>query len=139
MVEAVLRHEAMVLGQQREREANLRLVVVQQKEELASVPIYELKERCKVAGFAGQMTKEERVERLLTHWQVSGGIDRALAKIASDKREAVLSRMSSVELRAVCDKAGVDSLVKEVMVERILRREVELGRFAAPTPAKLAK
>lgn len=136
MVEAVLEHEAKIRREQQAREARIRAVVVGKKEELALLPVSELKDRCGAAAILGNLPKQDRIERLLMHWQERGGIDRALAKIKSDEREAELIAMSTAELRKLCDKAGVDTLLKEVMVDRLIRREIELGRFAALAPAK---
>jgi len=135
MVEAVLQHEAEVRRRQREREATLRGLVLQKKAELQAQPAGELAQQCKAAGAWGQMSKEARVELLLTRWQAQGGIEQGLAQLARDRRRAALLALGCEELRALCEESGLDPLVQEVMVDRLLRREAALGRFAPPAAA----
>jgi hypothetical protein len=134
MVEDVLAHEKKLREEREQHEMTLRAVVVERQEELASLNISELKARCAAIGIPGTLgtTKQDRVECLLKHWQECGGIDQALAKKRLDARDSELTAMSADKLIELCEKAGVDPLVKEVMVDRVLRRETELGRFAPP-------
>jgi len=108
----------------------------QKKEELQSRPFGELAQQSKAAGASGKMSKEARVELLLTRWQAQGGIEQGLAQMAKDAREAALLATDSAELRSLCESRGLDALVQEVMVDRLLRREAALGRFAPPAPAE---
>jgi len=39
-------------------------------------------------------------------------------------------------LRKMCDKAGIDPFLKEVMVDRISKKEHEMGRYMPAAPAK---
>merc|ERR550514_124725 len=110
----------------------MRLVVQQKKQELEAMPVPELRDLCAAQGIKGTLTKPARVEELLTLWHADGGVEKALTKMARDAREATLASMDKEALRKLCQKLGVDPLLKEVMVDRAVRRENELGRFAPP-------
>merc|ERR1719394_723226 len=131
-VDAVLAAEAKERADQRAREARLRLVVVKKKEELEALPLGELAERCKAAGITGRLTKESRVQQLLAKWQQDDGISKGLAAMAVQERQAELAGMENSGLIELCDKAGVDPLLKEVMVDRLVKHEGATGRFARP-------
>merc|ERR1719394_1375468 len=114
-VDAVLAAEAKERADQRAKEARLRLVVVRKKEELEAIPFGELVERCKAIGLTGKLTKEYRVQQLLAKWQQDDGISKGLAAMAVQERQAELAGMENSGLIELCDKAGVDPLLKEVM------------------------
>merc|ERR1719343_877162 len=131
-VDAVLAAEAKERAHKRAKEARLRLVVVKKKEELEALSVGELAERCKAIGLTGKMTKEYRVQQLLAKWQQDDGISKGLAAMAVQEREAELAAMENSGLIELCDKAGVDPLLKEVMVDRLIKHEGAAGRFARP-------
>merc|ERR1712232_523275 len=56
--------------------------------------------------------------------------DKALARKAEEERKAELMEMDNVTLRKLCDKAGVDPFVKEVLVDRISKRENDMGHYS---------
>merc|ERR1719375_2678754 len=134
MVDAVLAHEKKLRDEREQHETTVRAVVIKRQQELESLNTNELKARCTAIGILGTLatTKQDRVECLLKHWQEGGGIEQALAKKRIEARESELTAMSADKLIDLCGKAGVDPFVKEVMVDRVLRRETELGRFAPP-------
>merc|ERR1711988_802483 len=82
------------------------------------------------------MSKQERVQHLMKHWQENDGVDKALEKIVQDARKGELSDMENSSLLELCQRAGVDPYVKEVIVDRVIKKEVELGRFNGPKPDK---
>jgi len=131
-VDAVLAAEAKERADQRAKEARLRLVVVKKKEELEGLPFGELVERCKAIGLAGKLTKENRVQQLMAKWQQDDGISKGLAAMAVQEREAALNAMEISGLVELCGKAQIDPLVKEVMVDRLIKHESVSGRFARP-------
>jgi len=133
MVEALAAHEAKARAEVRENAAKIRAVVVKKKDELEAMTLPELKELCGSLGIKGLLAKPARVEELLKQWQEEDGVDKALAQMAHDLREQQLVSTDKLALRKLCDKAGVDAFVKEVMVERIIRKESAAGRFARPT------
>ncbi|CAK0800440.1 unnamed protein product [Prorocentrum cordatum] len=131
-VDAVLAVEARERAEQRAKEARLRLVVVRKKEELEALPFGELVERCKAIGLAGKLTKENRVQQLMAKWQQDDGISKGLAAMAVQEREAALHAMEISALVELCGRAQIDPLLKEVMVDRLLKHESASGRFARP-------
>lgn len=132
MVQAVLHQEARARHEVLERQARMRAVVVSKKSELEALPLPELQQLCKASGIMGQPTKQVRIEQLLAQWQADDGVDKALAKLARDAREEQLVSTDKSALRKLCERIGVDPLVKEVMVERIIRKEVNVGLYARP-------
>jgi len=91
-----------------------------------------LREQGAAIGLKGQIGKQAFVEGLLKQWQEEDGVDKALAKMSRDAREAELSALEKVALRKLCKKVGVDPFVKEVLVERLVRLEAAAGRFTRP-------
>jgi hypothetical protein len=59
-----------------------------------------------------------------------------LAQIALNERKEELREMDNDSLRKLCDKAGLDPVVKEVMVDRISKKEQECGRYLRSAPSK---
>jgi len=132
MVGALLTHEAEVRAAQRAHQAKIREVLVKKKEELEALSAPELKDLCAAAGTKGMLAKQARVELLLKQWQDNDGVDKAIAKMARDAREAELGAMDKETLRKLCIKSGVECFVKEVIVDRIVKQECAKGRFAKP-------
>merc|ERR1719323_1834235 len=60
-------------------------------------------------------------------------MDKALAKMAHDARESELASMDAQALKELCEKAGIDPCVKEVMVDSIVKCENSAGRFGRST------
>jgi len=92
----------------------------------------QLREQGAAIGLKGQMSKQAFVEGLLKQWQEEDGVDKALAKMSRDAREAELASLGKPALRKICKKVGVDPFVKEVLVERLVRLEVAAGKFSRP-------
>merc|ERR1711959_629386 len=65
-------------------------------------------------------------------WQENDGGDKALAQIAEEERKQELHAMDSAKLQKMCTKMAVDPFVKEVMVERISKREYDTGCYFRP-------
>jgi len=124
MVEKVLGHEAKGREALRAREAKRRDVVAKSKEELMGKAQDHLKELCVKSGLKVGGSKDERIERILAHAQANGEIEALLVARERDERRSALASMDKLELKTLCEKFGVDPLVKEVMVERILGAEV---------------
>jgi hypothetical protein len=68
----------------------------------------------------------------MAQWQQDDGISKGLAAMAIQERQAELTAMENSGLIELCDKAGVDPLLKEVMVDRLIKHEGATGRFARP-------
>merc|ERR1711957_254 len=101
-----------------------REIVVKKKEELVGKAQGELKELCEKNGLKLGGSKDERVERILAHAQANGDIEALLLARERDERRSELGVMDKLMLKNLCEKFGVDPLVKEVMVERILGAEM---------------
>merc|ERR1712072_1385522 len=99
---------------------------------MGSLSTAELNKACDNMGIKGLRSKEERVQRLLVRWQEKDGVDKALAQIAEEERKQELQAMDSTKLQKLCAKMGVDPFVKEIMVERISKRENETGCYSRP-------
>jgi len=140
MIAAVVASEAKDRDNARAQKAKLRAVVVEKKEALESMPLPDLREVCNEYGIKGKLTKQARIEQVMKLWQEADGVDKALAKRARDERAASLDGMDKAILQKLCEKAGVEPFVKEVMVERLVRVEGAAGKFARPTiPAEPAE
>merc|ERR1719188_263986 len=87
MIEALLGHEAKIRADVKAKQARIRAVVVQKKEELKGQSAPTLKELCTKIGIKGVLSKQERIAQLLAHWQDNDGVDKALAKMALDQRK----------------------------------------------------
>jgi len=136
MIKTLLKHEAKARAVANEQKARIRAVVVTKKQELESLSTSELSKLCDSMGLKGLRSKEERVQRLLVQWQEKDGVDNALALIAKDERKQELSALDIAKLQKLCTKMGVDPFVKEIMVERISKRENEAGRYSRPALAQ---
>jgi len=132
IIKAVLSCEAAERAKAREHENKIRTVVANQKQELEGMSIPALKQMCSEKGIGGILSKQARVEQLLKHWQEDDGVDKALAKMAQDARATELGAMDNSKLQRLCEKAGVNPFVKEVVVDRVVRCEVAKGRFLPP-------
>merc|ERR1711871_1638128 len=117
----------------REHKAKIRAVVVQTKQELESISIAELGKLCDKAGFKGIKSKAERVQRLLYHWQENDGVEKSLAEIALEERTQELRALDTNQLQKLCLKVGIDPFVSEVMVDRLSKKENEMGCYSRPS------
>jgi len=59
-------------------------------------------------------------------------VDKALAEIAQEERTRELEALDNNQLQKLCNKVGVDPFVKEVMVDRVSKRELEMGCYSRP-------
>lgn len=132
MIKTLLKHEAKTRAAALEQKAKIRAVVIKKKQELEGSSTSELNKLCDAIGVKAR-SKEERVQRLLVHWQETDGVDKALAHIAQEERMQALNALDCSQLQKLCQKAEVDPFVKEIMVDRINKRENELGCYSRPT------
>jgi len=139
MIETLAAYEAKRRAEVHAHESKIRAVVVKKKEEFEAQSLLELTELCADIGITGRMTKEERITQLLRQWQMDDGVDKALAQMARDAREAELVSKDKAALRKLCEKRRIDPFVKEVLVVRIVKREYEMGRFSRPKVEKEAE
>merc|ERR1719453_750346 len=132
MIKAQLRFEAKARTAAREMKAKIRNVVVKKKQELEAKSAPELNKLIESIGLKGLRSKEERVQHLLVHWQENDGVDKALAQMAVEERTEQLKAMDDADLQKICQKTGVDPYIKEVMVDRISKKENEVGCYSRP-------
>jgi len=132
MIKELLKYEAKARKAAREQKEKIRSVVVKKKQELESLSTADLGKLCDNACIKGLRSKEERVQRLLVQWQENDGVDKALAEIAEQERKQELDALEKVKLEKLCTKIGVDPYVKEIMVERISKREQDAGCYSRP-------
>lgn len=132
MIKTLLKHEAKVRVAANEQKAKIRAVVVKKKQELEGLSTSELNKLCESKGIKGLRSKEERVQRLLVQWQESDGVDKALAQVVQAEQKDELNAMENTKLQKLCTKMGVDPYVKEIMVERISKREHDTGCYYRP-------
>merc|ERR1719375_1628730 len=132
MIQSFVKHEAKARAAANEQKAKIRNVVVKKKEELENLSTSEMSKLCETTGIKGVRSKEERVQRLLLQWQETGGVDKALSQMAEDDRKQELQAMDEVKLQKLCTKMGVDPYVKEIMVERISKKENDQGLYLRP-------
>merc|ERR1711972_76548 len=138
MIGRVLKHEGKLRKEAVAQKAKIRMVVSQKKQELEEMPLAELTKRCNDAGFKGLRSKPEKVMRLLVHWQENDGVDQAFASLAIQERTEQLVGMEDEQLRKLCGKYGFDAHVKEIMVDRINRKEHEMGCYLRPCIKEVA-
>jgi len=136
IIEAILKLEIKERQAVRDHESRIRSILEEKKYDLENLSFSELCARCDGAGIAGKLTKEVRIEQLLKAWLEADGVAKALDRMERDKRKAELDAMEKKKLRTLSEKAGIDPFVKEVMVERIVKRENAAGRFARPVLPK---
>lgn len=139
MIEEVVKHEAKLRAEARAHEAKLRAVVVKKKQELETQPAPVLMKLCAASGARGTMSKTERVQHLLKHWLEHDGVNKAVLQMAHDERQQALEAMDAAVLKELCEKAGIEPYVAEVMVDRISQREHEMGCYLRPAPAATNK
>merc|ERR1712194_453342 len=95
-----------------------------------------LKEMCAAKGLALGGGKDDRIERLLEEAKKDGDLDNVVSLNIRNKRKEELMSMSKASVVTLCEKTGVNPLVKDVMVERVLSHESEGGAAIAMTNAE---
>jgi hypothetical protein len=142
MVKTMLAHEEKCREDLKAFEVQVGEVVAQKKEKLVTKSAADLKEMCVAKGLPVGGGKEERIERLAEELSK----DRELDKIASMnirmKRKEELMAMDKASVLKLCEQTGVDPLVKNIMVERIMTQDSEGEAaivLADEPPAKKAR
>merc|ERR1712039_513073 len=97
------------------------------EESLAKKTASQLKDLCAGKNVAVGGSNEDKIKRLVAVAQGDGEIDQIIFKTSRDARAKELDGMEKSELVKVAASMAVDGLVKEVMVERILCHEEEIG------------
>lgn len=142
MIDAILEQEAKNEDKVKFFEEKLVEVLASKKEELEGKTTAELKELCNSQNLKPGVGKEAHVERLLEFEKASGNLDKSVSTLNRKLRYQELLNVDHTSLLSLCASAGVDPVVKEVMVERALMHEREFGRIkeaVAEPPRKKAK
>merc|ERR1712129_83253 len=136
MIKTLLSHEAKCRENLKAFEAKIGEAVDQKKTELDTKSNAALKEMCGSKGLAVGGGKDDRVERLVEEAQKDGDLDKIVTMNLRNKRKQELMAMDKSAVVTLCEKTGVDAVVKDVMVERVLSLESEGGPALAMTNAE---
>merc|ERR1711920_197966 len=107
----------------RAQEEKVKGVVEKMRADLVAKSNDDVKEMCRAKALALGGSKTDKIDRILELAKTNGEVQKVLDKIALDARRAELLQMEKDGLFDLCHKVGVDPLVKEVMVERIVLAE----------------
>merc|ERR1712146_819910 len=102
-------------------------VAAQQKEQLDDKTNAALKDMCSAKGLLVGGGKEERIERIVEEAQKDGDLDKIVCRNLRNKRKEELMLLDKPVVAKLCEKVGVDPVVKDILVERILMQESEGG------------
>merc|ERR1712070_1020455 len=142
-VKALLAHEEKRREELKVFDAKVNEVAEKRKQELESKTNTVLKEMCAAKGLALGGDKDDKIERIVEEAQKDGDLDKLVCKDLRNKRKDDLMSMDKAAIVKLCDKFGIEPVVKEVMVERIMMQESESdGAIAmndAQPPAKKAR
>lgn len=125
MVEALLAYEDKARQEVLAYEKKVAEALVKREEELLTKSGTELKELCASKGLKSGSSKEDLVKRLVEIAKLDGSVDELVAVMLRGSRMEALRALTAPALQALCDQHGLDALVKEVMVERLLASENE--------------
>jgi len=139
MIEAVIGHEQKLRDEVRDYESKVEEALVKKKQELESKSGNDLKELCVSKGLKAGVSKEDRVERLAEDAKANGEIDAIVARTVREARRTALNDTDKAALTKLCDEGGVDALVKDIMIERVLEHESDNGRIEEPPSKKTRK
>jgi len=141
LITAVAKHEAKLRAEAAAREAKMRAVVVKKKQELERLSLSDLAKQCASLNIEGAKSKNERVERILKQWQEADGVAKALKEEKHQERHQELLAIDNAGLRKLCEKAGVDPFVKEVVIDRFMKHEAAnmepTAKVEQAAPAKM--
>lgn len=127
MVETLLAHEAKIREAAQAWEFKVGDVLEKKRAELEEKTASELKEMCATKSLKLGVGKQERVETLLEAAQANGEVDQIIAAMNKEARRNELLAMDKADVLKIGEATGVDLLVKEVLVERLMLHEDEFG------------
>jgi len=131
MVKAMLAHEGKCREELRAFEQKVSLVAAEKAKALESKSNAALKELCASKDLPVKGEKNERIERIIEEQKKEGEFDKLVSVSNRNKREQELMSMDKPAVLKICENAGVDPSVKDVMVERIMSHESEAGAAIA--------
>jgi len=129
MVELFLAREEKVRETARAYEVKVADSFLKQKEILETKSTVELKELCASKNLKPGVGKEAHVERLIEELKENGlpDTEKLIATQARSARYASMMAMDQSNLLQLADDMEINTLVKEVMVERVMAHEDEFG------------
>lgn len=127
MVEALLSNEAKLRKEYEAYQAKIPDVLKIIHEELEAKTGAELKDLCAEKSLKLGLDKTDRIQTLLHDAKDSGEVDKRLSFQCRQQRQETLFAMEKISLKNLCDELAVDAFVNQVMIERLLCRETELG------------
>merc|ERR1719161_1782372 len=125
MIDALFAHEVQVRKELEAFESRAVEVEAKKKEELQARSATELKETCAKKNLKLGVGKDDRIATLIEAARADGEVDKLVAGAVRDARKEELLAMDKAALKGLCDQAGVDAIVKDVVVERLLGHESE--------------
>jgi len=125
MINTLLSHEAKCRDDLKTFEAKVEEVAARKEEELDKKTNAVLKEMCASKGLPVGGDKEERIERIVEEQKKDGEFDKVVSRDLRNKRKEEIMAMDKQAIVQLCNKANVDPLVKDIMVERIIMQESE--------------
>jgi len=139
MIDALFDHEAKARKDLELHQEKAREVESTKGEELMAMSASELKDMCSAKGLKLGIGKDDRIATLLEAARADGEVDRLVAAAARERRRDELMGMEKAALKALCEAACLDVIVKDVVVERLLSHEAEHGRAAPAEDSKGGK
>jgi len=144
MIESLLAHEAKVRDAAHAHKVKsqdvLKKALKEKKVELESKTAAELKDLCTSKGLKAGTANQDRVERLLEAAAADVEVNKLVALMDRSSRRDELLSMDQESLQKICVEIGVNPLVKEIMIERILSHERDHGPTkldGEPAPKKM--
>lgn len=131
MVKTMLAFEAKCREDLRAFETKVEEEAAKKGSQLESKPIAQLKELCASKGLPVKGDKEERVQLILEEAKKDQEFDRIVSANIRNKRKDELMSMEKPVVLKLCEATGIDPCVKDVMVERIMMHESEVGEAIA--------
>merc|ERR1711972_13356 len=139
IVHALLEEEARLREATSAYEVELQKVLATKKEELEGKTGNELKDLCVSKDLPAGAGKEPRIERLLEEAKTSGEMDKILIAKKRDRRTGELLSEGIEVLHKLCVQLGVDPLMKDVMIERLIAHESAFGPIKVEKKGKASK
>merc|ERR1719343_1464329 len=126
MVDAYLAYEAKVYQEVVAYSARFAAALDERRAALEGMTQTELKDICAGKDLSASGTKEALLGRLLEALKTDGEVDQILSVQARATRREELQATGKDALLKRCTTLGINPLVKEVMVERVLSHEEEV-------------
>merc|ERR1712139_370370 len=142
MIKALLAHEEKLRKELQAFDAKVDEAAEQRRKELETKTNAALKEMCSSKGLALGGDKDVKIERLVDEILKEGDLDQVVCRDLRNKRKEELMAMEKPTVVKLCEQTGVDAVVKDIMVERILMHQSEGGVIAMADkepPAKKAR